>query len=108
MSKSQDQLKLEERAYLVILCHPAADVDIDDVLEVPDLRGQLQPMKSPFCTHNNYGGGFVNEDDRVALSSIYFSSPTSTGATDMCRPATRASIDGSDMSGDVRPPSFLQ
>jgi hypothetical protein len=65
---------------------PAASFDFDDVLDVPTLHGTLQPRESPFCQHNNFGGGFVSELDRVAISSIHFGSPTSSGATDRCRP----------------------
>jgi hypothetical protein len=72
--------------------------DIDDCLEILNLRDVLEPRQSPFCIHNNFGGGFVSEDDRVALSSIHFGSTESSGATDMCRPRSQ----GSDIVDDVR------
>lgn len=51
-----------------------------DVLECPSLREHLDPRPSPFASHTNYGGGFVNDEDRVSLFSIRFASPDSTGA----------------------------
>ena len=66
-----------------------AVVDMDDVLEVPTLWHKLRPRDSPFTAHNYYGGGFVDEDDRVALSSIHFATMNSTGARDGCRPKTK-------------------
>ena len=62
---------------------------MDDVLEVPTLWNKLRPRDSPFTAHNYYGGGFVDEDDRVALSSIYFASQNSTGARDGCKPKSK-------------------
>ena len=53
---------------------------LEDVLEVPDIRGLLEPQPSPFVVNNNYGGGFVDEDDRVAISSLKFASSSSLGA----------------------------
>lgn len=52
----------------------------DETLDVPNLRSKLNTRTSPFVQHNNFGGGFVYEDDRVALSSMYFSSPKTSGA----------------------------
>ena len=44
----------------------------------------LQPGNPhpPACTqvHNNFGGGFVSDEDRVALSAIKFASAESAGA----------------------------
>mmetsp|Transcript_40385 Transcript_40385/g.114330 ORF Transcript_40385/g.114330 Transcript_40385/m.114330 type:complete len:546 (-) Transcript_40385:420-2057(-) len=57
------------------------ETPIDDVLEIPSLRHKLKPMESPFCVHNNWDGGFVSDDDRVALQSMKFASPKSSGAT---------------------------
>jgi hypothetical protein len=62
---------------------------MDDVLEIPNLWGQLRPRDSPFVSTNYYGGGFADEDDRVALSSIHFASKYSTGARDECRPRSK-------------------
>ena len=62
---------------------------MDDVLTVPTLWNKLKPRDSPFTAHNYYGGGFVDEDDRVALSSIHFASMNSTGARDGCKPKTK-------------------
>lgn len=55
----------------------------DEVLEVPSLRAKLEARPSPFKTHNNFGGGFVSDLDRVALNSMRFGSPSSAGATCM-------------------------
>lgn len=52
----------------------------DETLEVPDLRHQLDVRQSPFVEYNNFGGGFVYEDDRVAINSMYFSNPNTSGA----------------------------
>ena len=41
---------------------------------------------SPFSLHNNFGGGFADDGDRVALTSMKFASPESAGAT--CAGAT--------------------
>lgn len=57
------------------------DIDLNkDVLECPDLRSHLKPMRSPFSVHNNYGGGFVDDKDRVSLVSIQYASEESIGA----------------------------
>ena len=37
-------------------------------------------MPWPPQVHNNFGGGFVSDDDRVALSAIRFASAESAGA----------------------------
>ena len=42
---------------------------------------QLKPQPSPFAVHNNFEGGFVSDDDRVALQSMKFGSATSAGAS---------------------------
>lgn len=55
--------------------------DNDEVLDCPTLRHKLKPRLSPFRTHNNFGAGFVSEDDRVALSSLKFASVDSAGAS---------------------------
>ncbi|PRW61573.1 phosphofructokinase family [Chlorella sorokiniana] len=52
----------------------------DEVLECPSLRHLLRPRPSPFVVHNNFGGGFVSDEDRVALSAIKFASAESAGA----------------------------
>lgn len=52
----------------------------DEVLECPMLRDKLRPRPSPFVVNNNFGGGFVSDEDRVALSSIKFASGESAGA----------------------------
>lgn len=56
----------------------AADLS-KDVLECPTLREHLSPRPSPFKPHRNFGGGFVNDNDRVSLTSMEFASPDSTG-----------------------------
>ncbi|KAI8464851.1 MAG: phosphofructokinase family protein [Monoraphidium minutum] len=65
------------RASAPTAARPALD---DDVLEIPNLRHVSTPRPSPFVVHNYFGGGFVDDDDRVALSSIKFASGTSAGA----------------------------
>lgn len=55
--------------------------DNDDVVECPTIRAQLRPRPSPFVMTNYYGGGFASDDDRVALSSIKFASPSSANAS---------------------------
>jgi 6-phosphofructokinase 1 len=61
---------------------PGDSSDVADVLQLDiSLRDQLTPRPSPFVTHNNYGGGFVSEGDRVALASLRFASAASIGAT---------------------------
>ncbi|KAL4423922.1 hypothetical protein ABPG75_001223 [Micractinium tetrahymenae] len=52
----------------------------DEVLECPTLRHLLRPRPSPFVVNNNFGGGFVSDEDRVALSAIKFASGESAGA----------------------------
>lgn len=37
---------------------------------------------SPFVVHNNYGGGFVSDDDRVMLQSLIYASSASAGERD--------------------------
>jgi hypothetical protein len=74
-----------------------AAVDLDDVLEVPTLWQKLKPIPSPFVKTNYYGGGFVDEDDRIAISSIHFASEESTGAKDRCRPQTRIDMSYEDV-----------
>ena len=72
---------------------------------MPSLREVLEPKNSPFCMHNNFGGGFVSDSDRVAISSIHFGSPDSSGATDFCRPEMRdpgESVASADLDDDVR------
>ena len=54
--------------------------DPDDVLDVPNLRDKLKPRPSPFITNNHFGGGFVSNDDRVALSALRYASAESIGA----------------------------
>eukprot|EP01024_Parvocaulis_polyphysoides_P026548 TRINITY_DN2418_c0_g2_i7.p1 TRINITY_DN2418_c0_g2~~TRINITY_DN2418_c0_g2_i7.p1 ORF type:complete len:471 (-),score=61.02 TRINITY_DN2418_c0_g2_i7:52-1464(-) len=63
----------------------------DDVLECPTLRQKLKPLPSPFTVHNNFGGGFVNDGDKVALQSMKFASHDSIGAS--CQ-STVLNIDG--------------
>ncbi|KAA6423820.1 MAG: phosphofructokinase family [Trebouxia sp. A1-2] len=55
----------------------------DDVLECPDLKSKLKSRDSPFKPHDNFGGGFASDGDRVALQSMRFATPHSAGATCM-------------------------
>ena len=41
---------------------------------------------SPFITTNNFGGGFADEQDRVAMSAMKFGSAESAGATSCVGP----------------------
>jgi len=52
----------------------------DDFLACPTIRDQLTPRPSPFVMSNNFGGGFADDADRVALTSMRFASPESAGA----------------------------
>lgn len=52
----------------------------DEVLHCPNIRSKLRPRPSPFVVHNNWGGGFVSDDDRISLSAIKFASAESAGA----------------------------
>jgi len=52
----------------------------DDVLTVPSLRHKLTARPSPFITDNHFGGGFVSDDDRVAMSALRYASSESIGA----------------------------
>ncbi|PNH03063.1 6-phosphofructokinase 5, chloroplastic [Tetrabaena socialis] len=53
----------------------------DTVLECPDLRDKLAVRRSPFVAHNNFGGGFVSDSDKVALNSMRFASAESVEAS---------------------------
>lgn len=59
---------------------PIDDISEDEVLQCPQIRDRLTPMDSPFKEHNNFGGGFVHDDDRVALSALRFASSSSAGS----------------------------
>ncbi|GMH42041.1 hypothetical protein BSKO_09960 [Bryopsis sp. KO-2023] len=60
---------------------PLPGIDLQkDVLECPTLVEHLSPRPSPFVPHKNFGGGFVDDDDRVSLVSMQFASSESTGA----------------------------
>eukprot|EP00884_Botryococcus_braunii_P013565 jgi/Botrbrau1/22209/Bobra.168_1s0040.1 len=52
----------------------------DALLECPTLRDKLTPRPSPYVFTNNFGGGFVSDDDRVALNSIKYASTESAGS----------------------------
>eukprot|EP01024_Parvocaulis_polyphysoides_P035722 TRINITY_DN3172_c0_g1_i2.p1 TRINITY_DN3172_c0_g1~~TRINITY_DN3172_c0_g1_i2.p1 ORF type:complete len:555 (-),score=96.10 TRINITY_DN3172_c0_g1_i2:219-1883(-) len=68
------------------------EVEKDDFLQCPTLRHKLKPRPSPFVIHNNFGGGFVNDRDRVALQSMKFASVDSSGAG--CFGGTSSNQDG--------------
>ncbi|KAF5837384.1 hypothetical protein DUNSADRAFT_4488, partial [Dunaliella salina] len=65
---------------------PAPFGNPEDVLEVPTLRNKLTPRRSPFYEHDNFGGGFVSDHDRVALNSMRFAGPNSAGASQRVAP----------------------
>lgn len=48
----------------------------------PPLQYPLR-RPSPFITTNNFGGGFVSDDDRVALTALRFADANSMGASCM-------------------------
>ncbi|KAF6260633.1 phosphofructokinase family protein [Scenedesmus sp. NREL 46B-D3] len=52
----------------------------DEVLSCPDIRSRLVARPSPFVAHNNFGGAFVSDMDRVALTAMRFGSSKSAGA----------------------------
>jgi hypothetical protein len=54
------------------LFQSSADICDDDILQLPDIREQLQPRPSPFCVDNNRGGGCVS-----LVSSIHARSASS-------------------------------
>jgi 6-phosphofructokinase 1 len=39
-------------------------------LACPDIREKLSPTRSPFSTHNNLGGGFVSDEERIVVSVV--------------------------------------
>lgn len=69
-----------KRPELKFSIDPPSDMEDDFVLEVPHIRDYLKARPSPFITTNNFGGGFVSNDDRVALSTLKFASGESAGA----------------------------
>ena len=42
----------------------------EDVMPCPNIRHLLAPRPSPFVVHNNYGGGFVHDNDLVTLQAL--------------------------------------
>ncbi|KAG1673415.1 hypothetical protein FOA52_002180 [Chlamydomonas sp. UWO 241] len=67
-------------------------VPVDDtMLAVPNIRHRLIAQPSPFCVHNNFGGGFVSDGDGVALNSMKFASYHSAGCTIAAHDAAVAS-----------------
>lgn len=66
-------LEADEASMLSFLIPvPTPDTPLDDVLEVPTLRHVLKPQESPFVGHNNWGGGFVSDLDRVSLNTLRY------------------------------------
>ena len=60
----------------------AATIDSsDELLVCPDIRKHLKARPSPFIQSNNFGGGFVQDDDRVALNSMKYGSQESAGSS---------------------------
>lgn len=61
------------------------------IVPIPDLRDKLKARPSPFVAHNNWDGGFVSDDDHVALSAVEFAPAESDcTASSARRCATRA------------------
>ncbi|GIL60175.1 hypothetical protein Vafri_14804, partial [Volvox africanus] len=77
---------VEEELALVSFHIPVASPTTDpvDVVTCPDVRERLVPRDSPLLCHDNFGGGFVDDEDRIALNTMRLSSVASSGATDMC------------------------
>ena len=57
----------------------SVDLDLEDVLVCPNLWSTLKPYTSPLEGHPS-GGGFVSNEDRVAISSLFHGSRDSIGA----------------------------
>ncbi|KAG2484165.1 hypothetical protein HYH03_016979 [Edaphochlamys debaryana] len=76
----------DEELALVSFHIPVASptTDPEDVVRVPHIRDLLVPRDSPLLAHDNFGGGFVDDEDRVALNTMSLAGITSAGATDMC------------------------
>eukprot|EP00884_Botryococcus_braunii_P007256 jgi/Botrbrau1/16531/Bobra.314_1s0004.1 len=55
-------------------------IDPSDVMPVKNLRKHLKPRDSPFAYNNNNGGGFVGDNDVVAISAAMYESDSSAGA----------------------------
>ena len=51
------------------------------IMPLSMMPARLSPAArpSPFVPHNYFGGGFVSDDDRVALQSLIFASAKSSG-----------------------------
>jgi 6-phosphofructokinase 1 len=50
---------------------PKKGIGTDAVdLACPDVRDKLTPHRSPFSSHNNLGGGFVSDEERVVVSAV--------------------------------------
>ncbi|GIL82362.1 hypothetical protein Vretifemale_11250, partial [Volvox reticuliferus] len=66
----------EEELALVSFHIPVASpaTDPDDVVTCPDIREKLIPRDSPLLSHDNFGGGFVDDEDRIALNTMRLSS----------------------------------
>jgi len=56
---------------------------------------------SPFITTNNFGGGFVSNDDRVALTALRFASSASAGASCMSADSDSLSSSNNGDSTDI-------
>lgn len=59
----------------------AGNIEASDVLEINDLRSKLTSRESPFTANNNAGGGFVGDNDLVALNAVRYESVESSGAS---------------------------
>ncbi|EIE26511.1 phosphofructokinase family protein [Coccomyxa subellipsoidea C-169] len=66
----------DEKVIIAVLVPTDAS---DEVLECPTLRDKLEPRPSPYVISNNLGGGFVSDQDKVALTSMKFASGSSAG-----------------------------
>jgi hypothetical protein len=57
---ASEQTNIAHMPKLSDLFQSSADICDDDILQVPNIRDQLQPRPSPFCVDNNRGGGCVS------------------------------------------------
>lgn len=71
----------EEELALVSFHIPVASptTDTSDVVVCPDIRNLLVLRDSPLLLHDNFGGGFVDDEDRIALNTMRLSSLASSG-----------------------------
>ncbi|KAK9794015.1 hypothetical protein WJX73_001029 [Symbiochloris irregularis] len=90
--RTQAERCVQTHATLTAFSVQAPGDEDEDVIECPTVRKRLQPRPSPFAPHHNFGGGFVSDEDRVAMQSMRFASSDSAGAT--CQPGLDGGSNG--------------